>query len=178
MPFPRLERDEKLRPCVTLVGMAGAGKSTLAPLLAERLGWGHLDTDQLMEAFYGLSLQSIMDTFGLKEFLRIEDNLVADLSLNRMVISTGGSVIYGKQAMNTLRTLGPIVHLEVGKSAFLERVGNGEGRGLAIAPGTSLLDLYNERQPLYRAVADITVHTDRDTPDQCADLILKHIEMP
>ncbi len=177
MTFKPVERDSVLQPCITLVGMAGAGKSTLGEKLAERLGWGQLDTDRHMESYYGKPLQEIMDTFGLDEFLRIEGYLVSELMLNRTVISTGGSVIYSEIAMNQLKKLGPVILLDIDEATFLDRVGNGENRGLAIAPGKTLSDLYNERQPLYRAAADIVVRTDLNTPDECVNTIIEQIDL-
>jgi len=176
--FTPIERDPVPEPCITLVGMAGAGKSTLGSLLADRLGWGQLDTDRHLEAYYAMPLQAIMDTFGLDEFLRIEGHLVGELNLTRTVISTGGSVIYAASAVARLKSLGPVVLLDVDESTFLARVGGAEGRALALAPGKSMRDLYAERQPLYRAAADIVVRTDRDTPERCVDQILEQIDLP
>lgn len=175
MAFTPIERDPVPQPCITLVGMAAAGKSTLGKLLAHRLDWGQLDTDRYMESYYAMSLQKIMDTFGLEEFLRIEEALVSDLGLTRTVISTGGSVIYSDKAVARLKGLGKVVFLDIDESTFLERVGSGKDRGLAIAPGTTMSDLYNERQPLYRAAADIIVRTDRHTPEECVGRILQQV---
>ncbi|MCJ2165947.1 MULTISPECIES: homoserine kinase [unclassified Pseudodesulfovibrio] len=177
MVFTPLARDEILQPCITLVGMAGAGKSTLGGLLARRLCWGQLDTDRYMESYYGLPLQGIMDTYGLDEFLRIEEQLVSELNLTRTVVSTGGSVIYGPRAVKRLKELGKIVLLDIDESTFIKRVGDAENRGLAIGPGKTMQDLYNERQPLYRRVADITVRTDKLSPEACVDHILEHIRI-
>ena len=167
-PLPRLWHQG----CVSLIGMAGAGKSTLGRLLAEKIGWAHVDTDRVIESFYGLPLQEIVDGLGLEKFLEAENTLVALLNLRRAVISTGGSVIYGRQAMERLHLLGPVVHLDVGMQSFLKRVGDGGNRGLAIAPGRSLEDLFLERQPLYRAAADFTLST--DTGDHQASLERLH----
>ncbi|MDD3311710.1 homoserine kinase [Pseudodesulfovibrio sp.] len=178
MAFTPVERDPAPEPCITLVGMAGAGKSTLGQLLADRLGWGQLDTDRHLEAYYAMPLQAIMDTFGLEEFLRIEGRLVGELSLTRTVISTGGSVIYAAEAVARLKSLGPVVLLDVDEATFLDRVGGAEGRALALGPGKTMRDLYAERQPLYRAAADIVVRTDRDAPERCVDQILEQIDLP
>ena len=145
--------------CVSLIGMAGAGKSTLGRLLAEKLGWAHLDTDRLIEAYYGLPLQDILDGLGLPPFLKVEETLVSTLGLRRAVISTGGSVVYGPAAMARLKLLGPVVFLEIDLPTFLRRVGAAESRGLAIAPGMTREGLFQERQPLYRASADFTLPT-------------------
>lgn len=155
-PLPRLWPQGS----VSLIGMAGAGKSTLGRLLAEKIGWAHLDTDRLIESFYGLPLQDVVDGLGLTKFLEAENRLVATLSVRRTVISTGGSVIYGREAMERLHLLGPVVHLDVSMESFLKRVGDGGNRGLAIAPGRRLEDLFLERQPLYLATADFTLSTD------------------
>ncbi len=176
MTFVPIERDAVLAPCITLVGMAGAGKSTLGELLATRLDWGRLDTDRYMESYYGISLQAIMDGYGLKDFLRIEEELVSRLNLTRTIISTGGSVIYGEQAVARLKELGPVVMLDIAEDTFIRRVGDAENRGLAITPGTTMRDLYFERQPLYRAAADITVATDAATPEECVDAILEQVD--
>jgi shikimate kinase len=176
MAFVPIKRDEVQYPCITLVGMAGAGKSTLGELLAEQLGWGRLDTDRYMESYYGISLQAIMDTYGLDDFLRIEEELVARLNLTRTIISTGGSVIYGERAVTKLKELGPVVMLDIGEDTFIKRVGDAENRGLAIGPGKTMRDLYNERQPLYRAAADITVSTDTSTPGECVEAILQQVD--
>ncbi len=177
MSFSKVRQDDPKAPCISLIGMAGAGKSTLAPLLAAALDWAHLDTDHHIEAYYALPLQGVYDRYGHEEFLKIEERLVSELMLHRTVISTGGSVIYGREAMSTLGKLGPVVHLAVGEEEFLQRVGAGDDRGLAIAPGMTLSDLYRERQPLYRAAADITVRTDDCTPEQCVRAILDKVNL-
>ncbi|WP_319541878.1 homoserine kinase [uncultured Pseudodesulfovibrio sp.] len=176
MAFTPLERDPIPLPCITLVGMATAGKSTLGNLLSRRLGWGQLDTDRYLESYYAMPLQAILDTYGLDEFLRIEEHLVSELNLTRTVISTGGSVIYGPKAMARLKRLGPVVLLDIDEATFVERVGDAENRGLAIAPGKTMHDLYNEREPLYRAAADIVVGTADHTPEESVDLILEHVD--
>lgn len=175
--FTKVEQEEAKVPCITLIGMAGAGKSTLAPLLAKALGWAHLDTDRHIEAYYALPLQAIYDQFGHEEFLGIEGYLVSELMLYRTVISTGGSVIYSDNAVNRLGKLGPLVHLDITEDTFLQRVGDGNDRGLAIAPGLTLSDLYKERQPLYHAAADVTIRTDECTPEECVRLILKQVNI-
>lgn len=156
---------------VTLIGMAGAGKSTLAPLVAEKLGWKCVDTDHLIEAYYGLPLQDIVDRFGVSEFRNIEETIISTFGARRTVVSTGGSVVYGPSAMERLGSLGPIVFLQISWKACSRRVGAGRGRGLAMGPGQTVEALYEERQPLYSKYADFTVRTDKNTPDECAEAI-------
>ncbi len=106
-----LPRDETPRRCLSLIGMAGAGKSTLGALLARRLDWAHLDTDRLLESYYGLPLQQLLDSVGLETFLQLEEHQVGSLGAQRVVISTGGSVVYSRRAVDRLRMRGPVVFL-------------------------------------------------------------------
>lgn len=158
--------------CVSLVGIAGAGKSTLAPLLARALGWPHLDTDQLLEAYMGGPLQDIYDAVGREAFLDLEERTVASLAASRLVVSTGGSVAYSPKALARLRLLGPVVWLRVSLPTFLARVGPADGRGFVRRPGAGLEDIYAERQPLYAKASDFTVDTDQSGPEECARAIL------
>jgi shikimate kinase len=162
--------------CLSLIGMAGAGKSTLGRIVAERLGWAHIDTDRLLEAYYGMPLQTLLDGLGLTDFLAVENKLVSMLGVRRAVISTGGSVVYGAEAMERLRLLGPVVYLEIGLEDFLRRVTPDDNRGLAIAPGRSLADLFAERQPLYSAAADFTVRTDRHGHKESLEQLMAWLE--
>ncbi|MBG0775056.1 MAG: shikimate kinase [Desulfovibrionaceae bacterium] len=161
--------------CISLVGMAGAGKSTVGELLARTLGWGHLDTDRLLEAYFGAPLQDIFDRFGLAEFRRVEERVIAALRVRRMVVSTGGSVIYGPTAVAALRALGPVVFLDATLEDVRRRVGGGEGRGLAIAPGQTIDDLYAERRPLYLAAATHVLGTGDKDPAACVAALLEQL---
>ncbi len=171
-PFKGALSDER---CLVLVGMAGAGKSTLGAVLARKLGWPQLDTDRLIEATCGKNLQDIVDEKGVEEFLRIEEDVVAGLCVRRCVISTGGSVVYGPRAVAKLRESGPIVFLHIGLDVFLSRVGDASGRGFARAPGKTMEDVFAERQPLYRNAAELTVDTCAACPEDCAALILEKV---
>lgn len=157
---------------VTLVGMAGVGKSTVGVLLSRALDWALLDTDTLVEAYFGARLQSVVDSLGREEFLRVEEAMVAKLCVVRSVISTGGSVVYGEKAMAALAENGPIVHLDATAETICARVRNIDCRGLAIGAGQSLASLHAERRPLYLRWADLTVATDEMTPEACVDEIV------
>lgn len=159
--------------CLSLVGMAGCGKSTLGRLLAARLGCAFIDTDRYIESYYGMPLEALLSHMGLDAFLRIEEHLVGMLGVRRAVVATGGSVVYGPKAVERLKLLGRVVFLEIGLPAFLARVGQGQGRGLARRPGQGLEDLFAERQPLYAAAADLVVRTDAEDPEQSALRILE-----
>ncbi|OEU71004.1 MAG: shikimate kinase [Desulfovibrio sp. S3730MH75] len=161
---------------VSLIGMAGAGKSTLAPLLADKLDWKHLDTDLVIEAFYGKHLQDVVDYLGVDKFRETEDEILSTLGAIRMVVSTGGSVIYGARAMENLQRLGPVIYLRIDCKTCLDRVGKGGGRGLAKGPDQSLEALYNERVPIYERYADFTIDTDKFSSDECAEQIAQWLK--
>lgn len=139
--------------------MAGAGKSTVGRELASRMEWAHVDTDDLIEAHYGKRLQDISDSLGKEAFIKVEDEIVTSLKAHRCIVSTGGSVIYGCGATNRLKELGPVIYLAPDFDIIEARVGHPAERGLAISEGQSLLDLFNERKPLYEQAADFTVDT-------------------
>lgn len=154
--------------CVTLIGMPGSGKTTLGRVLSEHLGWMLMDTDNLMEAWWGLPLQALRDELGLDGFLLAEEKAVLSLCVNRCVISTGGSVVYSGQAMARLKELGPVVHLDACLPVITRRVAACPDRGLAMQEDQSLADLFEERAPLYLQYADYRVCTDRDDSNTCA----------
>ncbi len=161
---------------VCFIGMAGAGKSTLAPLLAAMLNWEHIDTDSVIEAYYGRVLQAVVDELGVPEFRKAENYILSSLGVVRTVISTGGSVVYGESAMERLKGLGPVVYLRISSETCLERVGGGEGRGLARMPGQSLESLYEERAPLYEKYADFIIDTDKFSPQECAGQVFQWLK--
>ncbi len=156
------------RNCITLMGMAGAGKTTVGQALAMELDWVHLDTDRLIEAHWGRPLQDIYDAMGREAFIAAEEDLVAGLDLCRAVVSTGGSVIYGPRAVGRLRAMGPVVFLRPDVETVTRRVDDAQGRGLCIAKGQTVAELYAERLPLYGAAADLTLDSGRLSPRECA----------
>lgn len=158
--------------CVSLIGMAGAGKSTIAPLLARALGWPYMDTDLLMEAYMGGSLQEIYDAAGSEEFLDLEERTVASVAASRMVVSTGGSVAYSPRAVARLRLLGPVIWLRITLPTFLARVGKADNRGFVRRAGLDLAGIFAERQPLYAQAADFVVDTDLISPEESAQAVM------
>jgi len=164
-PIGRISDEQ----CVSLIGIAGAGKSTLGAALASRLGWAHIDTDRLIEATLGQPLQAIMDERGLQGFLAVEEAVVSMIGVKRTVISTGGSVVYSKKSVERLKALGPVIHLRIELDTFLDRVQDAEGRAFVRPGGHSLADVYAEREPLYLDACDFHVCTDKSGPDQCVE---------
>ena len=137
--------------------MAAAGKTTIGRELAALLDWPQLDTDQLIEATYGTRLQEISTAVTKEEFLDIEGLVVSRLRIKRIIISTGGSVVYRPQAMEHLLRLGPVVYIDVPLPIILERISRKPDRGLAIGPGQTVEDLFMERKRLYETFATYTL---------------------
>jgi shikimate kinase len=156
---------------IILIGMAATGKSTLGRRLAKRLDWAFVDTDLLMEAWWGAPLQQIRDHLGLEAFVQAEAEQIQRIHLKQCVIATGGSVVYSEEAMAHLQGQGHIVYIQTSFESISRRLTNPGSRGLAIGPGQTLKDLYDERAPLYARFAQLTVNTDGATPDQTCSAI-------
>lgn len=159
---------------VVLIGMPGVGKSTVGVLLAKRLGFGFVDTDIIIQTGEGMTLQELINDLGLEGFCRLEAGYILSTDLRRHVIATGGSVVYDADAMQHLRNGGHIVHLDIDVEALQQRLDDVVARGVVIAPGKSIRDLYAERNPLYLANGDITIDTTGLAPAQVVDLICNH----
>lgn len=157
---------------LVLIGMPGAGKSTVGVLLAKRLGLAFVDVDILIQVREGRSLQALIQALGAEEFCRIEERHILSLELQGHVVAPGGSVVYRPKAMAHLKAGGIAVHLELDLEHLKRRLGDVDARGVVIAPGQSVDTLYAERRPLYRKYADLTVATDGLTPDQVVGRIL------
>lgn len=142
---------------IILIGMPGSGKSTLGVLLAKLLGYDFLDSDLLIQNAAGKRLFEIIDELGSEGFLALEDVINSVISAERTVIATGGSVVYCENAMKHLGSLGKVVYLKIPFAEVEKRIGNFSTRGVVIRKGETLLDMYNERLPLYEKYADITV---------------------
>ena len=141
--------------CICLIGMAGAGKTALGRALALELGMAHMDTDALIEAHYGTRLQTITDSMSKETFLDVEASIIESVLAANTVISTGGSVVYRQNAIQRLHELGLVVYLRVSLPVILERIAKAPDRGIAIAPGETIEDLFHERAPLYENAADM-----------------------
>lgn len=143
---------------IILVGMPSCGKSTLGRMLAKELHYDFLDTDEVIIRLNGCPLRDILDAQGVDGFIRVEEEAVCTVQAQNSVIATGGSVVYSEKAMAHLKALGKVVYLRLSFEEMDRRLGDLHARGVAIAPGSTLQDLYDERTPLYEKYADITVN--------------------
>ena len=158
---------------IILVGMPSCGKSTLGHLLAEKLGYTFLDTDDVIVQQNGCSLQDIIDAHGRDVFMEREEAAVLSVDTHKTVIATGGSVVYSPAAMAHLKKLGRVVYLYISYDMLKDRIGDPRPRGVVFAPGFGLWEMYQERTALYDHYADITlVETPEDTTEQSVAQLL------
>lgn len=145
---------------IVLIGMPGCGKSTIGVVLAKVLGYRFLDADLLIQEQEGRRLSQIIEEEGIQGFDRIENQVNASIRAERTIIATGGSVVYGREAMEHLGTIGTILYIKLPYEEIQKRLGDLNERGITIKDGQTLLDLYRERVPLYEKYAHLTVETD------------------
>lgn len=156
---------------VVLIGMPGAGKSTVGVVLAKVLGHKFIDSDLVIQENTGKLLHELITEHGLKGFLEIENQINAKLDVTKSIVATGGSVIYGKEAMEHLKEIGLVVYLKLSLDSISERLGDLQQRGVALKDGQGLKDLYEERVPLYEKYADIILDCEGKTIREIMDEI-------
>jgi shikimate kinase len=160
-----------------LIGMPGAGKSTLGVMLAKALAKDFVDTDVLIQLQEGKTLQDIVDTDGYLKLRSIEERVLLDTQYANHIIATGGSAVYSSAAMQHLRHFGPIVFLDVGLDELRSRIKDFDTRGLARKPNQSLEELYDERRALYKTYATITINCNGKSQEQIlAEIIYEEAE--
>ncbi|MFI3200321.1 MAG: shikimate kinase [Eubacteriales bacterium] len=145
---------------VILIGMPGAGKSTVGVVLAKRLGFQFVDSDIRIQQEEDRLLHEIIAKEGTQGFLAIENRVNASFDCKCHVIATGGSAVYGEEAMNHLSEIGFIVYLKLPYEAIEMRLGDLNKRGVALKENQTLQDIYEERVPLYEKYANYIVESD------------------
>ncbi|WOG26366.1 shikimate kinase [Endozoicomonas sp. 8E] len=158
---------------ITLIGMPGAGKSTIGIILAKDLAFGFLDTDVLIQISQQKTLQDIVDGSGYMSLRNIEEAELLKVNLKRHIIATGGSAVYSEAAMKHLAKESVIVFLDLDLEQIRQRIHNFDTRGIARAKDQTIEDLFEERVILYKKYADATI----DCRTLCQDsLALEIIE--
>ena len=147
---------------IVLIGMPSCGKSTIGVLLAKRLGYRFIDSDLLIQEREGKLLHEIIEEKGIEGFLEIENQVNASIKDERAVISTGGSAIYGAEAMENLADIGLIVYIHISFEDMEKRLGDYSHRGIVMPKGYTLRDMYNERKVMYSKYANVVVVSDGD----------------
>ena len=160
---------------ISLIGMAGAGKTTVGKSLAKLLNYSFIDGDIKIEEKINQTIQSYLDQYGRKAFKEIEEEVLLSVNFNQTVLATGGSAVLSDTAMNFLRENSEVIYLEVSYETISERIFNLSERGVVRGPGQSLLETYNERLELYKRYADHVVKNN-GTIDSCLNKILSLIK--
>lgn len=160
---------------IILIGMPASGKSTAGVILAKTIGYGFLDIDILIQERTGRTLQDIIDGDGIEEFMKIEEQTVLSVDVEKTVIATGGSVVYGEKAMAHLQTIGSIVYLKSSCENIEKRLDNIMTRGVVMKPGRTIRDVYAERVSLYEKYAGVTVDADTDVIERKVEEIIRKL---
>ncbi|MBQ8320063.1 MAG: shikimate kinase [Clostridia bacterium] len=161
---------------VILIGMPGAGKTTVGTYLSELIGYGYVDSDSVIIAREGKRLNELIAEYGREKFLDIEAKVNAEITASRCVIATGGSVVYRPYALETLKKTGRVVYLKLSLAELESRLGDLKERGVALKAGYTLKDLYDERTPLYERYAEITVCLDGLSVEEAANKIAEALQ--
>jgi shikimate kinase len=156
--------------------MPGVGKSTVGVILAKILGYQFIDTDLLIQKREGKLLRETIAEKGLEGFLEVENQVNSQLTAENSVIATGGSVVYGREAMEHLREIGTVVYLKLDYRKLKYRLGNIRNRGVVIKEGQRLSDLYNERVPLYEKYADVVIDENGCNIEKTVNKIIESIK--
>lgn len=160
---------------IILIGMPGCGKSTVGVVLAKILGYNFIDSDLLIQNREGRLLRNIIEEKGREGFHKIEEEINSSINVSNTVIATGGSVIYGRKAMEHFKTEGKIIYLKLTSETITERLGDITDRGISKKDGQTIAELYNERTPIYEKYADIVLNTEglsiRDTVSEIIKLL-------
>lgn len=160
---------------ITLIGMAGTGKSSAGSIVAKALGWKLIDTDKLIEEEHGKTLQAVLDDIGEDAFTNLESSKVLELqNSENAVIAPGGSIVYSPDAMKVLKGISTVIYLYTNPEIIRERI-NTHSRGIVGMKGKTFQQLFKEREGLYARYADITIDASHKTPQVIAAEIVAKI---
>ncbi len=160
---------------IILIGMPGCGKSTVGVLLAKSMLYDFLDTDLVIQQKFSMPLCEIINSKGINEFKIIENEILSEIKADNTVIATGGSAVYGNEAMNNLKINAKTVYLKLPVEEIEKRIANIKTRGIVMAEDETLEGLYEQRAPLYEKYADITVDCSSLTAEECVEKIIEYI---
>lgn len=162
---------------IVLIGMPGVGKSTIGVILAKVLGYSFLDADLLIQEQEGKLLREIIEEKGTDGFIEVENLVNASIRADRAIIATGGSVVYGKEAMEHLKEIGRVVYLKVSYAILEKRLADIKGRGVVLKEGQTLETLFEERSKLYEQYADIEVSEEGLDVEQTVEKLVEALEL-
>ncbi|MFA9377747.1 MAG: shikimate kinase [Lachnotalea sp.] len=160
---------------IILIGMPGVGKSTVGVVLAKVIGYQFIDSDIVIQEKEKKLLQEIIDSEGVEGFIEIENQINASIEVDKAIIATGGSVVYGKEAMEHLKNIGRVIYLKLSFDQIEKRLSDIKDRGVVLKEGQDLKDLYNERTALYEKYADVVIDEENLTVEETIVLIIEAI---
>lgn len=158
---------------IVLIGMPGVGKSTIGVILAKQIGYQFIDSDLIIQKQEKRLLREIIEQEGVDGFIAVENRVNASLEAEQSIIATGGSVVYGEEAMHHLKEIGMVVYLKLSYKSLEKRLGNLKGRGVVLRDGQTLKHLYEERIPLYEKYADLVIDEENLDIEQTLQTILE-----
>ena len=158
---------------IILIGMPGVGKSTIGVILAKMLGYTFVDADIVIQNQEKRLLKDIINAEGVEGFIEIENKINASINGDKCIIATGGSAVYGKEAMEHYKEIGKILYLQIGYDELASRLHDIKGRGVVLKEGQDLRALYEERCPLYEKYADYIVSEDYISIEETIEKILE-----
>ena len=164
-----------MKTSISLIGMAGAGKSSIGEELARSLNLEFVDSDLVIEQKYGKSLQDILSQNGHERFKEIEEESLLSINFKGIVLATGGSAVFSKKAMQFIKENSIVIYLDATYQDITERVSNFSERGLIKRPDQTVEEAYKERKELYKQFADHTIKND-ETINSCVKEILELIK--
>lgn len=158
---------------IVLIGMPGVGKSTIGVVLAKMLGYRFVDADLVIQERTGKLLREIIEESGTDGFIEVENRINSQIEAEHAIIATGGSVVYGAEAMRHLKENGTVLYLKLPYEELERRLSDIRGRGVVLREGQTLRELYEERVPLYEKYADITVNEKQLNIEQTIEKIME-----
>jgi shikimate kinase len=161
---------------IVLIGMPGAGKSTIGVVLAKNLGIAFIDSDLVIQETKNKKLHELIEELGLDGFLEIEGRINASINPKAAVIATGGSVVYCENAMKHFNEIATICYLKLSYKSIEERLGDLQERGVVLKEGQTLRSLYDERVPLYEKYANMTVECENKNIREIVMEIAKRVK--
>lgn len=160
---------------IILIGMPGAGKSTIGVLLAKSMGYNFLDTDLIIQSQQKKKLQQIIDEEGIDAFLKCEERALLSIDFDCTVVATGGSAIFSEKGMEHLKKEGVCVYLKVDEQELIKRLSNIKTRGIACRKGETVAEIIEERRAYYEKYADVTINCEGATAEQMVERIIESI---
>lgn len=156
-----------------LIGMPGCGKSTTGVLVAKALCKSFIDTDLLIQAEEGCTLQSIIEQKGNDYFAALEEKILLGVNEANSVISTGGSAVYYDSAMKHFKEIGTVVYIKISFNEMMKRITNMKTRGILLKKGETVEDMFHRREVLYEKYADIIIDCNDSTIEDTVEKLCK-----